>query len=266
MSERVENLVQMLDTYVSDAFEYSNWKDLIEYFKLKYPEERPYLIYKHTNKITGKSYIGQTCMLPPNNRFKNGWGYIYNVTNPTTRFANAIIKYKWENFNTTYLQVTNASKVDEAERYWITYYNTLDDNYGYNLDSGGNALHEQSEETKLKKSIYTHLHHKISEDGRRRISEARKANTGWQHKESTKELMRKHNGRSATIRVTDLIENTVTLFDSYASLIKTYPTWPLGHITKVARSNGIYKKRYKLERLGRTNIDFKDSRKEENYE
>lgn len=58
-----------------------------------------YLIYKHTSKTCGKSYIGKTGNIAnPNKRWKNGLGYT-EKTQPA--FYNAIQKYGWADFETT---------------------------------------------------------------------------------------------------------------------------------------------------------------------
>lgn len=93
-------------------------------------------IYKHTNKINGKCYIGQTCK-KPNKRFgKNGYGYI-NSHQP--KFRNAISKYGWDNFDHTILK-ENIQSLEEAHK-WEKYYINLFDSFknGYNSTLGGSG-------------------------------------------------------------------------------------------------------------------------------
>ena len=63
--------------------------------------EKEWCVYKHTNKINNKVYIGMTCKIE--SRFgKNGKGYLHKnkvgeYTQPA--FANAVKKYGWDNFS-----------------------------------------------------------------------------------------------------------------------------------------------------------------------
>ena len=52
-----------------------------------------WIIYKHTNLINNKIYIGQTCQRVEE-RWRKGKGY-----DPKTYFAKAINKYGWDNFS-----------------------------------------------------------------------------------------------------------------------------------------------------------------------
>ena len=109
-------------------------------------------IYKHTNLINGKSYIGQTCAANPKVRWAGGSGY--SRRNPV--FYNAIKKYGWENFNHEIL-VDGITTLEEANRLEIEliakYHTYIKDPkcWGYNTTPGGSGRpHSQSKETKQK--------------------------------------------------------------------------------------------------------------------
>lgn len=95
-------------------------------------------IYKHTNKINGKCYIGLTSKDIKNRAGKNGYGY------RTQYFSRAIKKYGWDNFEHEILE-DNIETIEEAnkrEKYWIKFYHScvLDSEcHGYNADFGGGS-------------------------------------------------------------------------------------------------------------------------------
>ena len=90
-------------------------------------------VYCHTNKINGKRYIGIT-QNKPNRRWQNGYGY----KDRNSHFCNAIKKYGWENFEHIILEENLTRKeASEKEKYYIRLYNTNNENYGYNITSGG---------------------------------------------------------------------------------------------------------------------------------
>ena len=90
-------------------------------------------VYCHTNKINGKRYIGIT-QNKPNRRWQNGYGY----KDRNSHFYNAIKKYGWENFEHIILEENLTRKeASEKEKYYIKLYNTNNENYGYNITSGG---------------------------------------------------------------------------------------------------------------------------------
>lgn len=106
-----------------------------------------YLIYQHINKINGKIYIGQTKCLNPNDRWRNGTHYEH------TYFGKAIKKYGWENFDHIILEeVYGVENANIREQYWIAFYQSNNNNYGYNCTSGGKNF-ELNEQMKKQRSI-----------------------------------------------------------------------------------------------------------------
>ncbi len=100
-----------------------------------------WLIYKHTNLINGKVYIGQTKQAP-NNRWKNGSGYLKDQR--LSVFALAIKKYNWTNFSHEIIEsnIETQELANEREMYWIKYYNSyigFDNTNGYNMTLGGDS-------------------------------------------------------------------------------------------------------------------------------
>lgn len=93
-------------------------------------------IYKITNLVNGKIYVGQTTK-SLNERFqRHCWGttekdsYHLNMA-----IKKAIKKYGKSNFTIELIEEVEADKLDEREVYWILYYDSY--NKGYNCTIGG---------------------------------------------------------------------------------------------------------------------------------
>lgn len=96
-------------------------------------------IYKITNLIDTKVYIGQTSN--PQRRWKEhqrlGSMTYVNNKNKHSRLYLAMKKYGVENFTFEVIEGPTAD-YNDREKYWIQYYNSfLDKNKGYNLTLGG---------------------------------------------------------------------------------------------------------------------------------
>ena len=93
------------------------------------------IIYKITNKINRKVYIGQTVR-----DFNKRYGGSLNNTH-NEHLRNSINKYGIENFEIIEEFDVAYSKEDlnKREKYWINYYNTTNPKYGYNMTDGGNS-------------------------------------------------------------------------------------------------------------------------------
>jgi len=91
-----------------------------------------YTIYKHTNTINNKAYVGIT-----KHTMEVRWkGHIHaSVSNKSTAFTNAIRKYGKDVWSHEVLEVVTDEDKQERERYWISYYDTYSS--GYNSTLGG---------------------------------------------------------------------------------------------------------------------------------
>lgn len=93
-------------------------------------------IYKITNKVNQKSYIGQTSFT-----IEKRWlEHINNSTKENVKHRPlyaAMRKYGKNNFFIEMIEECSIKEVDEREKYWIKYYNTYYD--GYNATLGGDG-------------------------------------------------------------------------------------------------------------------------------
>jgi len=102
-------------------------------------------IYKITNKLNGKHYIGVSVNI------KSRWSNHKNIdAKKVSYIKNAIKKYGVESFDFSIIEECHKDLFEERERYWIDFYNSM--NNGYNLTAGGNIRKELSEQTRLKMS------------------------------------------------------------------------------------------------------------------
>lgn len=86
-------------------------------------------IYKITNEVNGKIYIGKNST---NNPTYMGSGVILNE---------AKLKYGIKNFRKDIIEdnIEGVETLNEREIYWIKYYNSQDKSIGYNITEGGDG-------------------------------------------------------------------------------------------------------------------------------
>lgn len=96
-----------------------------------------YKVYKHTNLINDKVYIGITKQ-EPKRRWQNGFGYVDN-----DYFYKAIIKYGWNGFKHEIL-FDNLTKeqAQQKEIELIRKFQSNNRKFGYNLSKGGETCEE----------------------------------------------------------------------------------------------------------------------------
>lgn len=114
-----------------------------------------YYVYKITNKINDKIYIGKTKNLEI--RWKKHLQNSRNI-NINKPFYNSIRKYGSENFSIEII----STYIDEEESYigeimWIKHYQSNDLTKGYNLSAGGRGNcgwhHTEKSKNHLKKYV-----------------------------------------------------------------------------------------------------------------
>ena len=110
-------------------------------------------IYKFTNKINGKVYIGQTRYL--NSRYREHKSELINGIHHNEYLQKSVNKYGFDNFDYEIICRCNEDELDEKELYYINLYDSTNRNKGYNIHSGGenNRLSKETIE-KIRKSHY----------------------------------------------------------------------------------------------------------------
>lgn len=92
-------------------------------------------IYKVTNKINGKIYIGQTIQSVKDRWHRHCGKSGISKAELNTHFKRAILKYGKENFTIETIEVCDSTKLNDREKFYISYYNSYIN--GYNSTIGG---------------------------------------------------------------------------------------------------------------------------------
>lgn len=147
------------------------------------------IIYKITNLLNGKCYVGQTWQTIQR-RFAQ-----HIRRNDSVKLYNAIQKYGFSNFTIECLTIVSTQEIaDVYERYFISIYRSNERNIGYNISNGGRGIGKHTPETIAKISnalkgrkngtmTYEHknnlskskIGHLVSKETKNKIS---KSNTG----------------------------------------------------------------------------------------
>ena len=153
---------------------------------------KKFYVYIHTCP-NEKKYVGLTTAEP-----KKRWGLNGAKYKSNKHFYRAIQNFGWDNIDHQVFEVDTKEEMFFLEKYFISYYQTNKNEFGYNKSSGGEnggvGCH-RSEETKRKMSEANKgrisnrkgKHH--SEESKKKISESQKGNQyhkGKPHSEETK--------------------------------------------------------------------------------
>lgn len=205
-----------------------------------------FIVYKITNTLNGKVYIGITKFNNPNNRWKNGFGYRKN-----SLISKAIKKYGWEIFTKEILH-NNLSKETACnlEIEYIKHFKNL--NISYNIANGGEGSNSISEETKEKlrqyngerASMYGKKHTKESIEKIRKSSKGRLVSLSTKQKIS--DANKRYNGmrcKTHTEKVKKLISDRFSIpviqYTLHGDFIKEYPSITQAQLELNIKSNHI---------------------------
>ena len=154
-------------------------------------------IYKITNKVNGKCYIGQSQDIAT--RFREHKYLLRQNKYGNRKIQNAWNKYGEENFIFEIIEECTIEELDEKEMKYIKGYNSHYD--GYNNTDGGGGIRgwKHSEEFKEKMSLSNKTNPRIpTQEQIERLIEYNKTRN-YRHSEETKEKMRmSHLGLKAT--------------------------------------------------------------------
>lgn len=107
-------------------------------------------IYKITNNVNGKIYIGQTRVTEPQRWQQHVWHAYNDSDNDSLLLCRAIRKYGKENFTRTIVEECDNWFLNEREKYWINYFNSTNHEIGYNVVEGGEGHSKYSNEEIIK--------------------------------------------------------------------------------------------------------------------
>ena len=85
-------------------------------------------IYCWTNLINNKKYIGQATDIERRKK-----QHVSQAGKLTTKISRALWKYGLNNFKFQVLEECSVDQLNQREHYWIHYYKTLEDEFGYNI-------------------------------------------------------------------------------------------------------------------------------------
>lgn len=149
-------------------------------------------VYKISNKINGKVYIGKHS----SKKLDNGY-YGSGMA-----IKKAISKYGKNNFEKHVLEVcNNEDELNKKEIYYIELYNTFCN--GYNMTKGGEGMlgHRQSKESIIKASFARKKHYENNPKTREVLSQHAKKKTGSKNPFFGKKLSKEHIEKMTASRV-----------------------------------------------------------------
>lgn len=105
-------------------------------------------IYEIFNIINGKSYIGQSTNITQ--RLSKHKTELKHNKHQNLHLQNAWNKYGEYNFIFNVIEYCDIDELDDIEKYYINVWNLTNNQYGYNIETGGHCNKKLSQNTKQK--------------------------------------------------------------------------------------------------------------------
>lgn len=177
------------------------------------------VIYKITNVVNNKVYIGQT----KTSLRKRLLCHISHAKADTKSkkhyFQYAILKYGLCNFRIDILETCESNKLNEREIYWISKYKSHDSKFGYNCTFGGDGCRSSKQ---------------ISEITRNKISRANKIKWSTEEYKQKQSQSRKNSWKSRSYKIIQLDNymNFIKLWNSKKEIISEFGVGNFSRLTK----------------------------------
>lgn len=147
-------------------------------------------IYSILNKQNGKIYIGQSINLKK--RINKHLNQLLNNKHENKHLQRSFNKYGEKNFEFNIIEHCQIKDLNKNERWWISFFKSNSNQFGYNKQSGGNSNYKRNNEIKQKisKSLKGKNHYnygkQLSDETCKKISEG---NTGKKYSKETRKKM-----------------------------------------------------------------------------
>ena len=135
LQDNVEPLIKNKEILNKLIYEMYYKKPMTDMFGRVKKRDKPCGIYKITNTVNKKAYIGKSVEIIPKRWTEHVKSSLNIGTISHSKIHDAIKEYGIQNFTFEILEECDKNKLGEREKFWISFYET--NNYGYNIKSGG---------------------------------------------------------------------------------------------------------------------------------
>lgn len=181
------------------------------------------IIYKLTNKINGKIYIGQTTKSFEERLRGHIYDAQYRKKASDSRLSNAIRKYGIDNFKKEIIfDASNLEELNEKEEFYIKHFNSTNREIGYNIKYGGNN-YIMPTETRIKIGGKTKERFYLNKELREKVLKGLKKGNETQKKKSLSYFIEKKcECCGKAMKLKPHLSNKKYCSDKCVKLIKNY--------------------------------------------